>query len=226
MMRTCTLIAMSLVFICCSNNNTTDIQPSEKTEKHTIPMGDAEVIISLPGEFFHVNGRDLCKHYDFYCNDTGWPENDSVFISTSDPRSHIIICMRDFGKGRDSAWFDTVPAFHALNTPIREQNRANYKDVPLLPLTEEHLDPKGNPYTFVMLFSRYNESDTLYHTPITNVYSGDADSVECELTFYTLHGKKLFCIKYYSLESFESFSYAAKHAVLESIEVHDKTKRR
>ncbi len=213
---------LAFVVACNSDHKSPKVLSTTLTREYTIPMGGAEVSISLPDEYFPINGRNLCKYNRFYCSDTGWPESDSIFISKKDARKHIIIRMLDYGKNTDSSMLDTLSSFSALNSFIKEFNLVTYRDSPSTPLTEEYVDPYGNPYTYVMLFNRYNDSDTLYHRPNIMVYPNGTDSIECDMCFSTLHNKKLFCIEYYSLESFESFSFTEKRAVMESICVHDR----
>ena len=217
-----TLLLLALLPACGSGNRPSTAEALPSAGRYVIPMGDAEVSLILPDGYIPVCGRKLCERSGFYRRDTGWPETDSVFVLTKDARNHVIVRMLDYGKGADSSLLDTVEAFSYLNSCLRESIRADYRDVPLTPLTEEHTDPDGNPYTYVMLFSRYGGCDTLFHRPDLRTFPVGTDSVECDLSYHTLHGKRLYSVQYYSLEPFETFSFAEKRAVLESISVHDR----
>ncbi len=211
------IVAQAWVFSCCKSPIVQDTPEGLFHVKRIALEDETEMSIAVPDGYTSINPSKASNYSDFYCTDVTQPEIRKMYISQTEPRSHIAVIVYDSRPLPAS-----VRQNDNLSTQLEELVKDfcdHRRDLPGMPLTEVHSDCNGIPYAYIMVFSRYNSSDNWRSLPLTNENSENADSVECNLIYHTIRGGKTYCVEYYSLESFESFSFMEKRAVLESIKM-------
>lgn len=207
------MLPLGMVVGCNAPNDNHSNQLSEDMASHTILFNDVEITVSLPRDYF-LTSRSFVNSHRFYQSDVARDTMDPIYISSSDPRSHLSI--RTLEKRENVA--DVRLMDSVFDLCLKELFLSD-KDSPQMPLIEKHCDRNGHPYAYIMHITRYNLSDTLWRNhPDTFICPAAADSVECSFYYYMMHGQTEYIIHYYSLESFEEFSFSNKRAVLESID--------
>ncbi len=214
------VIIQALAFSGCTSPVLQDVQnpPLERftRAKHISLEDKTWVTIAIPDGYTSIAPSQASTYSDFYCTDIAQPEIRKMYVSNSDPRSHLVVKVYD-NKVLPSG----ITQYDKLNTLVKGVVREVCRDLPGMPLTEVYIDNNGNPYAYIMMFSRYNSSSDWRSLPLTNVDAKNADSVECNLIYHTIRGRRIYGVEYYSLESFEKFSFMEKRAVLESIKIQD-----
>lgn len=191
-------------------------QLSEEMTTQTILLNDMKVTVSLPRDYFAAS-RDQVSAMPFYYSDVTRTPMDPIYISSADPRAHLSVHAIE--RRVDAA--DTGALESVYDRCLMELFLSD-KASPAMPLIEKYCDRKGFPYAYIMHVTRYNVSDSLWRNhPDTFICPTGADSVECSFYYHTMHGPTEYIIHYYSLESFEGFSFQEKRAVLESIDFSD-----
>ncbi|MBO7488664.1 MAG: hypothetical protein J6T88_00130 [Bacteroidales bacterium] len=165
--------------------------------------------------------REERSQLAFYSDRTMMMDESSlIYFSQEEPRSFftIVSCnieddpyrYSDYMKGGE-IYLDSIMSVAQLSSDKGWTYR--------MPLLQKRRDKYGHPITTIQYITRYMESDTIWGIPIINEGGIEKDSVEAIVDFITIIGTDIIECYYYSLDSYENFSYERFLKIINSITV-------
>ena len=145
----------------------------------------------------------------------------TIYFSSEESRSYVSLYVFNRSKEDIHSKNRTLDTLELLPDKSFFLNKMDWDA--RLPLIYRGIDNKGNPYCYIMQFTRYSHSDTTgYNIPIIESNSLPMDSVETNCYFYTIIDNKEVQLQDYILQSIEDFSFMNIVTLLKSIKVYTK----
>ena len=165
--------------------------------------------------------REERSQMAFYSDKTMMMDESSlIYFSQKEPRSYftIVSCnieddpyrYSDYMKGGE-IYMDSIMTITQLLTDKGWTYR--------MPLLQKKKDIYGHPITTIQYITRYKESDTIWGIPIINECEFEKDSIEAICDFTIVIGTNCIECYFYSLDSYDNFSYERFLKIISSITV-------
>lgn len=212
-----TVLAISFALLSCNNNGNCSSFPD--LELHNETVNDFKVKFLIPRNYTK-NLRDERSQLAFYIDRTMMDDGSLIFFSNDEPRSYFAIMSCNF-KDDPYRYSDYMKGGELyLDSILTIQQLSNDKDLTArMPLIQKKKDKNGHPITVAQYITRYMDSDTIWGFPNISVGAVEKDSVEAIFDFTTIIGTNIIECYYYSLDSYDNFSYERYLKMLESIAV-------
>lgn len=145
-----------------------------------------------------------------------------IYFSSEESRSYMSLYVDETSKGTlqhsdKSGLYETELSY--IKSMFYDKKDWDVR----LPLIFRGVDNKGNPYYYIMQFTRYNRSDTTWrNNPMIDDNTLPMDSVEIDCFYYSIVDKKVVLLEIYMLESFYNFSFMNVLTLLQSIKVYSR----
>lgn len=209
-------------FIASSCNYIDKYSPHFDLEQHEEKVNGHTIEFLLPPEYTK-NLREVRTESGMF-GDKTFMMDDSCIIYFSDKelRSFFSIQTFNFNNDFDSHWYSVLmkesPEY--LDSILTKEQLKNDKCFNYrMPLVQKKKDKHGHPTTTTQYITRYADShpDALF---LLNYETENVqDSVEAIFDFYTIIGTNIIECYFYSLDSYDNFSYERFLSILESISV-------
>ena len=156
----------------------------------------------------------------FYADMTMMYDSSLIYFSKKESRSYFTIgaCNIEDDPYRYSHYLKGGEIYLDSIMTIQELSNDKWR-VPRMPLMKKKKDKNGHPITVTQYITRYMESDTIWGFPILNEGEFEKDSVEAIGYFTTVIGTNVIGCYYYSLDSYDNFSYERFLKIINSITV-------
>lgn len=210
----------ALLLLSCNHHDNSSSYPNLELHEETIH--DFKIKFLLPSEYtkeLRVERSDILGDKTMMMDDSSL-----IFFSTKERRSFFAIQSYNFENDFDSHWYtdylkggeayvDSIMTFEQLS----DDKGFNYR----MPLVKQKKDKHGHPLTAIQYITRYSDSYPEAILFLKYEAENEQDSVEAIFNFRTIIGTNIIECYYYSLDSYENFSYEKYLKIMESITVDD-----
>lgn len=212
------ILPVTFILSSCNHSNNWMSYPGLELKEETI--NGFKVKFLIPSDYTK-DPREERSQLAFYSDRTMMMDESSlIYFSQEEPRSFftIVSCnieddpyrYSDYMKGGE-IYLDSIMSVAQLSSDKGWTYR--------MPLLQKRRDKYGHPITTIQYITRYMESDTIWGIPIINEGGIEKDSVEAIVDFITITGTDIIECYYYSLDSYDNFSYERFLKIINSITV-------
>lgn len=213
------ILFVALLFSSC-NHSVNSIGSFPELEKHEEMVKGYKIKFLLPHKYTK-NIREERYQSGFFGDLTMMADDSAVcYFSEKEISSFFAIMVEDIENEYFATWHSDYlkGGEHYLDSTMNAQQLSNDKGfVYRMPLVTKRKDKNGHPITLTQYVTRYYKSspDAIMWLDYEN--NLERDSVEAIFDFVTIIGTNIIECYYYSLDSYDHFSYEQYLEIAESI---------